>query len=76
MLETILKEIIMTTTNRPFAVHKTEVYWDADTFETLEKAQEYARKEAYTGGCDFYIYKAIAKAEKPAKVNEVKITEV
>jgi hypothetical protein len=66
----------MAPTNRLFAVHKTEAYWNNDTFETLEKAQEYARKEAYTNGTDHYIYKAIAKAEKPTKVNDVKITEV
>jgi hypothetical protein len=70
------KEINMALIKRPFAIHRVESWYSDNTYETLEKAQEAARKEAYTGAEDYYIYKAIAIAEKPARVNDVVIKDV
>lgn len=50
--------------------------WSSNHFETLKQAEEYARAQAYAQGCEYGIFKMVAKAEKPEIINDVKITAV
>lgn len=59
---------------KPFFVHPVKSSYYSDRYENLAEATTEARKQAFRGGEDYAVFKAIAVAETPQLVNDVKVT--
>jgi hypothetical protein len=57
-------------------VEKADSYVHYDEFETLEKAQDYARSKAWSNGEDFWILGPVGLAKAPVEVNTVHVEKI